>query len=320
MSKPDDTAQGETPQNAIDQDAALVRALARLPDPVVPGGLAARIVARATMTAQPEPVAEVSENAPAKVPAGVIAPRATRPPVPAQRSQRAYGRWSAMAASVAITLLVAGGLVLRDEGTRPDSTSADVAKIEPQDAPRLAVNPPTPAASDAEGAADQSPNALEAQRLARSEDAPSLTPSENIVAQKMLAEKMLAKGNPIRPVPVDTPRMASQPLPENLPPVVQSGSTSGAEKTVTAQAGPPAPGPDALAKSRGVYGPPAPSGFGITGGTGGINPGGAVSPGGGGGAPMGRSSTTGGMPPGSSIPGSAKPGALPPPPGSGQRP
>lgn len=314
MSKPDDTAQGETPQNAIDQDAALVRALARLPDPEVPEGLAARIVARATMTAQAEPVGDVSEKTPVEVPIGVIPPRATRAPVPAHRSQRAYGRWSAMAASVAIMLLVAGGLVLRGEGTRPDSNSADAAKIEPQDAPRLAVNPPTPAASDTEGAADQPPNALEARRLARSESTPTLTPSEERVA-----ERMLAKGNPTRPVTVDTPRMASQPLPENLPPVVESGPTSGAEKTLTAQAGPPAPLPDALAKSRGVYGPPAPSGFGITGGTGGINPGGAVSPGGGGGAPMGRSSTTGGMPPGSSIPGSARPGALPPPPGSGQR-
>jgi hypothetical protein len=289
MTRQDDTA----------HDEALARALSRLPEPEVPEGLAARIVARATAKAQPEPVADRPETIIATPPAPMPTPRILPQSVPAaaQPEIRSYGRWAVLAASVAAVVLVAGGLAFRTDGPRTASAPPQMVTNAPPKTPAEQAAPATPATAPA--------GAHSGQLADRSDPVPT-APADR--TSRSAPQGSLADIEPLSP---DATRLAGPGAPGVVPPAIESGTASGPGKTLSAQAGPPAPGPDAVPRARGVYGPPAPSAFSITGGTGGA---GAA------GAPVGRSSGGSEVSPGSAPQGGARPGGPPRTPGGGFRP
>lgn len=219
------------------KDELAARALSRLSDPPLPEGLAARITARATAVPQIGTVAP-GDRVAAVPPA--IAPAS--PVVPVLASRR---RWPFYAAAsfAAVALLLAGilaGLTDRREGAP--------ALAERDKAAPLSRAPKSQAPAEFVEAAAPAPEATKSTKNA----APATAPATGL------------------PVPATTP--PAQPATNNEPAEAVKPVEEGNQPERLAHTGPQA-GPQGAAPggstSMPVYGPPAPSGLGIVGSTGG---------------------------------------------------
>lgn len=251
------------------KDELAARALSRLSEPPIPEGLAARIAARAAATPQ------IGAERPAEAPTAPSAPLPGHVPM-APRVARNWRRSQdrrhhLIAASIAAALLVSAGVYagLRD---RTDET-APLARDEPTQALPQADTPAPSRLADA-------------------------APPAKAVDAKPLHREKARPASPTMTSPVPTAPPVEL-VAEDAPSTTTAPKEPPAEESRLAQTGPKDAPNVGL---RPVYGPPAPVGLGIAGGTGGASlPGEAT-----GASPRGSGSgnaPTSGPPPGMPGPG-----------------
>lgn len=252
----------------VHKDELAARVLSRLEDAPVPEGLAARIAARAVAT--PQIGVARSAEAPASAPIAFPGQASTAPRV--ARSTPGHRRHF-VAASIVAALLISVGVYAGFRDSADDITP--LARDEPRNAMPQAETPAPARLADAARPAE----AQDAKPLHREKARPAqpAQPSMTSPVPKAAPVELVAEGAPSTTTPTKEPP---------------------AEENRLAQTGPKNAPNIGLQP---VYGPPAPVGLGIAGGTGGASLPGEASSG-------TRGSGNGNGPPSGSPPGMPGPG------------